>query len=42
MKVFVKIHYPDDWDAPPQIVGVYKSKPIHATNESIEEFELDE
>lgn len=39
--MFVKLYHPDELDATPQIVGVYKKKPDHAvSNESIQEFEL--
>lgn len=42
MKVYVKTWYPDEIDAPGQIHGVYKNRPSEGSNESVQEFELED
>jgi hypothetical protein len=40
--VYVKLWYPDDLDASPQVHGVYKTRPSEGSNELVEAFELEE
>ena len=42
IKVYVKLWYPNEFDRPAEVIGVYKTKPDHATNESVLEFDLQE